>query len=97
MTQTLDPPTIPLDDLDTIFALDDLWAVIVWNDDVNTFQHVIKALIEILHHTVERAEALTAQVHNTGKAMVAARPKDEAFAAVQAFHRRGIQATMDQL
>ena len=97
MTQTLDTPTIPLDDLDTLFGLDELWAVIVWNDDVNTFQHVIKALVEILHHTLERAESLTAQVHNTGKAMVAARPKEEAFAVVQAFHRRGIQATMDHL
>ena len=95
MTQTLDPPTIPLDDLETIFALDDLWAVIVWNDDVNTFQHVIKALVEILHHTLERAEHLTSLVHTTGKAMVAVRPKDEAVAAMHAFHGRGIHATVD--
>jgi len=97
MTQTLEPPTIPLDDLDTIFDIDDLWAVIVWNDDVNTFQHVIKALIEILQHTLERAESLTSQVHTAGKAMVALRPKDEALAAVHAFHRRGIQATLERI
>jgi ATP-dependent Clp protease adaptor protein ClpS len=96
MTQTTETPTVPLDDLDVIFAVEDLWAVILWNDDVNTFDHVIKALMEILKHSRERSEQLAMQVHTTGKATVAVRPKEEAWAAVQAFHRRGIQATMDQ-
>ena len=96
MTQIIETPTIPLDDLEVLFAVEDLWAVIVWNDDVNTFAHVIKAMMEILKHSRERAEQLTLQVHNTGKARVAVLPKEEAWAAVQAFHARRIQATMDQ-
>jgi ATP-dependent Clp protease adaptor protein ClpS len=97
VTQIIENPTVPVEDFDTVFDLEDLWAVILWNDEVNTFQHVIKALMEILEHSLERAEHLTLQVHNTGKAVVAVRPKDEALAAVHAFHARGIQATLGQI
>jgi len=97
VTQIIENPTVPVDDVETIFDLEDVWAVIVWNDEVNTFQHVIKALMEILSHSLERAEHLTLEVHTTGKAVVAVRPKDEALAAVHAFHRRGIQATLGRI
>ncbi len=97
MTQTLDSPTtISLDDPDLFFQEEDLWAVIVWNDDVNTFDHVIKALMEILRHTQTRAEQLAWQVHRSGKAVVAVRPKDEAEAAVSRLQARGIQASLDR-
>jgi len=95
MTQTLTTPTVPDEDFDQLVRVDELWAVIVWNDDVNTFAHVTKALIEILHHSTARAEQLTLRVHNTGKAVVAVRPKDEALSAVHRFHGRGIQATLE--
>jgi ATP-dependent Clp protease adaptor protein ClpS len=94
MTQTLDV-VITDEDVDKLVEDEDLWAVIVWNDDVNTFAHVIKALVEILNHSLARAEQLTNRIHNTGKAVVALRPKDEAIAIVQRFHGRGIQATME--
>lgn len=96
MSQTLDAPTMTPEDVDALFDDADLWAVIVWNDDVTTFQTVIKALVEIMHHTVERAEQLTWKVHNTGKAMVGIRPRDEAERAVKALHARGIGATLDR-
>ena len=91
----LDLPVVADEDVDAFFAYEDLWAVIVWNDDVNTFAHVTKALIEILRHTTARAEQLTLRVHNTGKAVVAVRPKEEALSAVHRFHGRGIQATLE--
>ncbi|HLG67906.1 MAG TPA: ATP-dependent Clp protease adaptor ClpS [Acidimicrobiales bacterium] len=92
---TLDTPVVPDEDIDKLLDDEDLWAVVVWNDDVNTFAHVIKALMEILHHPRPRAEQLTLLIHNTGKALVAIRPKDEAEAAVHGFHSRGIQATLE--
>jgi len=95
MTHTLDAPTIPDEDVEKFLTHEELWAVIVWNDDVNTFAHVTQALIEILRHSLARAEQLTLRVHNTGKAVVAIRPKDEAVAAVHQFHARSIQATLE--
>ncbi len=96
MTQTIDAPTITEKDFDALFEESDLWAVIVWNDDVNTFAHVIKALVEIFSHTKGRAEQLAWQVHQTGKAVVALRPRDEASAGVSRLQARGIQASLDR-
>jgi ATP-dependent Clp protease adapter protein ClpS len=95
MTQTLDV-VVTEEDVEKLVDDEDLWAVIVWNDDVNTFAHVIKALVEILNHSLARAEQLTNRIHNTGKAVVAVRPKDEATGIVQRFHARRIQATMER-
>jgi ATP-dependent Clp protease adaptor protein ClpS len=95
MTQTLDAEVLSEEDAEQLIDHEDLWAVVVWNDDVNTFAHVIKALVEILDHSLARAELLTNRIHNTGKAVVAFRPKDEAAEIVKRFHARGIQATME--
>jgi len=95
MTQTLDAPTIADEDPETLLRDEELWAVVIWNDDVNTFAHVTKALIEILRHSPARARQLTLRVHDTGKAVVAVRPKDEAVTAVHRFHERGIRATVE--
>ena len=45
-------------------------ALVVFNDDVNTFEHVIDALIEIWNHTTEQAEQCTLIVHYKGKCSV---------------------------
>ena len=101
MTLTLNSTTIELpavvdEDVDAFFATEDLWAVIVWNDDVTTFQTVIRAFVEIFGHSVERADELAWRIHRTGKAVAAVRPKDEAEAAVHALHERRIQATLNR-
>ena len=91
---TIDLPVVGDEDIDAFFAFEDLWAVVVWNDDVTTFQTVIEAFVDIFGHTVERADELAWRIHRTGKAVAAVRPKDEAEAAVHALHRRKIQATL---
>jgi ATP-dependent Clp protease adaptor protein ClpS len=93
-TTTVDLPVLGDEDIDAFFDHEDLWAVIVWNDDVTTFQTVITAFVEIFGHTVERADELAWKIHRTGKAVAAVRPKEEAEAAVHALHRRKIQATL---
>ena len=44
--------------------------LILYNDDVNTFDHVIESLIEICHHDVLQAEQCTYIVHYNGKCTV---------------------------
>ena len=92
----VDLPVVEDEDLDAFFDDENLWAVIVWNDDVTTFQTVIRAFVEIFGHTVERADQLAWKIHRTGKAVAAVRPKNEAEAAVHALHLRKIQATMSR-
>src|SRR6202021_1100621 len=70
-------------DVDAFFDTEDLWAIIVWNDDVTTFQTVIQAFVEIFNHSIERADQLAWTIHRTGKAVAAIRPKEEAEGASQ--------------
>jgi ATP-dependent Clp protease adaptor protein ClpS len=41
---------------DTITATEETCTLIVWNDEVNTFEWVIETLIEICGHSQEQAE-----------------------------------------
>lgn len=44
--------------------------LVLWNDDVNTFDFVIECLIEICEHTPEQAEQCTILIHYKGKCTV---------------------------
>jgi ATP-dependent Clp protease adaptor protein ClpS len=44
--------------------------IIVYNDDVNTFDHVIEMLTLICEHTAEQAEQCALIVHYNGKCTV---------------------------
>ena len=44
--------------------------LVVFNDDVNTFQHVIDTLIRVCKHTPEQAEQCTLLIHYKGKCAV---------------------------
>jgi ATP-dependent Clp protease adaptor protein ClpS len=42
-------------------------ALILYNDDFNTFQFVTESLIKVCHHDALQAEQSTYLVHNAGK------------------------------
>jgi ATP-dependent Clp protease adaptor protein ClpS len=44
--------------------------IIVYNDDVNTFDHVIETLMRVCSHTAEQAEQCSLIVHYNGKCTV---------------------------
>jgi ATP-dependent Clp protease adaptor protein ClpS len=44
--------------------------LVIFNDDVNTFDHVIQTLIKVCHHTPEQAEQCTIIIHYKGKCAV---------------------------
>jgi ATP-dependent Clp protease adaptor protein ClpS len=48
----------------------DLMDLVVFNDDVNTFEHVIQTLIKVCKHTPEQAEQCTLIIHYKGKCTV---------------------------
>ncbi len=51
--------------------------IIVFNDDVNTFDHVIETLIRVCNHTAEQAEQCSLIVHYKGKCTVKTGALDE--------------------
>lgn len=48
----------------------DVKDLVVFNDDVNTFEHVIATLIKVCKHTPEQAEQCTWLIHHKGKCVV---------------------------
>ncbi len=44
--------------------------IVLFNDDVNTFDHVIETLIKVCEHTPEQAEQCSLIVHYNGKCTV---------------------------
>ena len=44
--------------------------IVLFNDDVNTFDFVIDTLIDVCEHTLEQAEQCTILVHYKGKCTV---------------------------
>ncbi|KRO88814.1 MAG: ATP-dependent Clp protease adaptor ClpS [Bacteroidetes bacterium] len=44
--------------------------IIVYNDDVNTFEHVINTLVKVCDHTAEQAEQCSLIIHYKGKCSV---------------------------
>lgn len=46
------------------------WSLVVYNDDHNTFDHVIERLVTICNHTVVQAEQCAVIIHFKGKCTV---------------------------
>lgn len=44
--------------------------IVVYNDDFNTFDHVIRTLIKVCNHNVHQAEQCTYIIHYRGKCSV---------------------------
>ena len=55
---------------DVMELIDDECHLILYNDDVNTFDFVIESLITVCKHTLEQAEQCTMLVHYKGKCTV---------------------------
>ena len=51
--------------------------IIVYNDDVITFDHVIETLIRVCDHTPEQAEQCSLIIHYNGKCTVKTGPYDK--------------------
>ena len=69
--------------------------IIVWNDDINTFEWVIETLIEVCGHTYEQAEQCAYIIHYSGKYAVKNGSYDDLRPMCDAILDRGISATLE--
>lgn len=76
-------------------TVDDGLNLIVWNDDVNTFDHVINTLIKVCKHNKMQAEQCTMIIHNNGKCAVKKGSFDYLKPMAEAIIDRGIGATIE--
>ncbi|MBI5916098.1 MAG: ATP-dependent Clp protease adaptor ClpS [Bacteroidetes bacterium] len=69
--------------------------LIVYNDEVNSFDWVIKCFEEVLRHTSEQAEQLSVIIHTKGKATVKTAPLGELRPKKDALIDRGLSAVIE--
>ena len=70
----------------------DLNDLVVFNDEVNTFDHVIDTLIKVCKHTQEQAEQCALLIHHKGKCAVKQGTFEELVPMRNAICQRGISA-----
>lgn len=70
--------------------------LIVFNDDHNSFDWVIKCFMEVLRHGPEQAEQLAIIIHNRGKATVKTGAKDELLPLKEALTERGLSVVIEE-
>jgi ATP-dependent Clp protease adaptor protein ClpS len=71
--------------------------LIVWNDEVNTFEWVITTLVEICGHSEEQAEQCAMLIHTKGKYAVKEGSYEYLKPMCDSVTERGIGATVEQL
>ena len=67
-------------------------SLVVYNDEINTFDHVIKTLMQVCGHQPEQAEQCTLLIHYKGKCAVKNGTYEELEPLCTAIHDRGISA-----
>ena len=74
--------------------LSDAPQLVIFNDDINTFDHVIDSLISVCKHSPEQAEQCTMLVHYKGKCTVKEGEVEKLKPMCEAILDRGIQANI---
>src|SRR5882762_3524267 len=91
------PAGLEYEDTEVLTMNDDPYSLIVWNDEVNTFDWVIQTLIEICGHTVEQAEQCAMLIHTKGQYAVKRGSYDVLKPMCDGITERGIGATIEIL
>ncbi len=83
---------LELVDLLESIEITDVKDLVVYNDDFNTFEHVINTLIKVCAHSNEQAEQCTWLIHFKGKCAVKTGSYEELNPMREAICEAGIDA-----
>ena len=92
-----DTSTKQWEETDVLTSVEEPCNLIVWNDEVNTFEWVIDTLMEICGHSHEQAEQCAYIIHFQGKYAVKNGSYDELKPKCDAITDRGIGATVEMV
>ncbi len=87
--------TKELFETDVLTDVEEPCRLIMWNDEVNTFEWVIETLIDICGHTPEQAEQCAWLIHSKGKYAVKNGAYDDLKPLCDSITDRGIGATVE--
>ncbi len=83
------------EDMDVLTELDEYCTLIVWNDEVNSFDWVIETLVNVCGHSPEQAEQCAIIIDCKGKYAVKEGSYDILKPMCDAITDRGIGATIE--
>jgi ATP-dependent Clp protease adaptor protein ClpS len=89
--------TLEQQETDVLTQTEDPCSLIVWNDEVNTFEWVIETLMQVCGYSEEQAEQCSYIIHFRGKYAVKKGSYDELKPLCDAITERGIGATIEVL
>ena len=81
--------------VDVLTDFEKSYQIVVWNDEVNTFEWVIETLIEVCGHSEEQAEQCAMLIHTKGKYAVKNGSYEDLKPQCDAITERGIGATLE--
>jgi len=84
-------------DMEVLTEVEAPYSLVVWNDEVNSFEWVIQTLIEVCNHSTEQAEQCAMIIHTQGKYAVKQGSYEELKPMCDAITDRGIGATIEVL
>ncbi len=93
----LNAQVLELEEVKENVGVDEPVSLIVWNDHVNTFDWIIKSLMDICDHSSEQAEQCAWIIHTKGKYAVKKGPRKKLNPMREALVDRGIGATVEEL
>lgn len=82
---------------DTDIAVESPFQLIVWNDEVNTFEWVIETLVNVCKQSYEQAEQCAYIIHFRGKYSVKHGSYEDLKPLADAITDRGINATIEMV
>jgi len=90
---------LPEEEIDVLVAEDEQFpfSLVVWNDEVNTFDWVIASLMEVCGHTHEQAEQCAMIIHFNGKYAVKQGEYLKLRPLCEALQERGLSATIEEM
>ena len=69
--------------------------LILWNDDTNTFDHVIDCLVRYLDYTERQAQRIAWTVHNDGKCIILEGSYTEVEVYRKILQQEGLSVTVE--
>jgi len=89
--------TETIEEVDIQELIDDLLSqqIVLYNDDVNTFEHVINCLMKYCEHEMHQAEQCAMIVHYNGKCGVKSGSYEELKPICEALLEKGLSAKIE--
>ena len=75
----------------------DLYEIILFNDDVNSVEHVIESLVRVFGHTPQLAVKITLEAHRRGRAIAEVESREQAQLHKDQLQSLGLTAEIEKV